>query len=83
MNRRFHTHPEALLTSMRSSQRRTPRYYVFTEDKEDTLSLKAATLDDAVEEARGLNPETVGQITDVYQRGQTDPVAVSIDVEGW
>ena len=59
------------------------RFYVFTEGREDTLSLKAANLDDAVEEARGLNPETVGQITDVYRRGEPDPVAVSIDVEGW
>ena len=59
------------------------RFYVFTEGREDTLSLKAAHLDDAVDEARGLNPETVVQITDVYQRGEVDPVAVSIDVEGW
>ena len=60
-----------------------PRFYVYTEDRENTLSLKATDLDDAVEEARQMDPMKIGQITDLYRRGEVDPVAVSIDVEGW
>ena len=57
------------------------RFFVVAEDAE-RYWLRAGDLDAAVEEASGLDATEVGQIVDVYRDGQTDPVAVSVDVEG-